>query len=78
MQEKEKKEQEIIAQEERSFEEMFCDFTVYPPLLSSLFSLHVLPQPKPVCATDNSALRSSKVEHGICLALAQRYNKHLL
>lgn len=32
------------------------------------------PQPKPVCATDNSALRSSKVECSICLALAQRYN----
>ena len=43
LQEKEKKEQEIIAQEERSFEEVFCDFTVYPSLLSSLFALHVLP-----------------------------------
>lgn len=73
LQEKEKKEQKIIAQEESSFEEMFCDFTVYPPLPSSLLTLNA-PQPKPVCATDNNALRSSKVERSICLALAQRYN----
>lgn len=43
MQEKEKKEQEIIAQEERSFEEVFCNFTVYPLLLSSFLTLPVLP-----------------------------------
>lgn len=43
LQEKEKKEQKIIAQEESSFEEMFCDFTVYPPLPSSLLTLNVLP-----------------------------------
>lgn len=68
-----KREQEIIAQEERSFEEVFCDFTAYPPLLFSLFALHVLPSQNVFVPLTNSALRSSKVEYSACLALAQRY-----
>lgn len=44
---------------------------------SPVHSLHA-PQPKPVCATDNGSLRSSKVEHGHVSGFGSEVQQHLL